>query len=66
MDKKEKIIEEKNPVGLVQALDILRKLRDLFDTLEGFEDVVGAFDTVFGWVDGACLLLNKIGGRNHG
>lgn len=66
MDKKGKQMEEKKPVGLVQALDILHKLRDLFDTLDGFEDVVGAFDTVFGWVDGACLLLNKIGGVHHG
>ena len=65
MDKEEKVINEKNSMGLVHALDILHKLRDLFETLEGFEDVVEAFNKVFGWVDEMVLLLNKIGGGHH-
>lgn len=65
MKKKENAMEEKNPMGLVQALDILHKLRDLFDTLEGFEDVVDAFNKVFGFVDEMVILLNKIGGSRH-
>lgn len=67
MDKKEeKIMEEMNPMDFVQALVILHKIRDMFDMLGCFEEVVDAFDKVFWWVDEMVLLINKIGGRYHG
>lgn len=54
----EKIIPEKNRMGLVQALKILHSLREAY---ESCEDVTEAFDTVFGWIDNAVILIKKYG-----
>lgn len=50
----EKIIPEKDKMGLVQALDILHNLRD---ALESCEDVREAFNTVFEWIDNAVIFF---------
>ena len=56
----EKVIPERNRMGLVQALTILHKLRDI---CAGESDLVDALDTVFVWIDEMVLLLNKFGKR---
>lgn len=55
----EKIIPEKDKMGLVQALKILHGLQEAY---ESCEDVREAFDTVFGWIDNAVILFKKSGG----
>ncbi len=57
----EKIIPEKDKMGLVQALQILHGLREAY---ESCEDVREAFDTVFGWIDNAVILFKKMEGKS--
>lgn len=57
----EKIIPERNRMGLVQALTILHYYRDnnvynLFNP-----EFADALDTIFEWIDNMVLLLKKIG-----
>lgn len=57
----EKIIPERNRMGLVQALTILHHYRDnnvynLFNP-----EFADALDTIFEWIDNMVLLLKKIG-----
>lgn len=54
----EKIIPEKDRMGLVQALNILHSLRDAY---ESCEDVREAFNAVFEWIDNATFYLKKYG-----
>lgn len=59
----EKIIPEKDKMGLVQALKILHGLREAY---ESCEDVREAFDTVFGWIDNAVILFKRWGSGPQG
>lgn len=61
MDKKEKIMEKENPMGLVQALAVLHEISDHAE-LMGMRSYTEAFGTVFRWIDEMVLLLKKIGG----
>lgn len=54
----EKVIPEKNKMGLVQALTILHTLRDAY---ESCEDIREAFNVVFEWIDNAVILFKKFG-----
>lgn len=56
----EKIIPQKDKMGLVKALNILHSLRDAY---ESCEDVKEAFNTVFEWIDNAVILFKKFGDR---
>lgn len=54
----EKVIEERNRIGLAQALIILHALRDIYD-----DDLIkDSFDVVFEWIDGIVLFLKRVGG----
>lgn len=55
---------ETDRMGLVQALDILHKIRDSLECLE-MSECVDAFNVVFEWIDNIVILLDKIGG-SHG
>ena len=55
----EKVIPQKDKMGLVQALTILHSLRDAY---ESCEDIREAFNVVFEWVDNAVILFKKFGG----
>lgn len=57
----EKVIVEKDRMGLVQALGILHNLRDLSTD----EYILEAFQVVFEWIDNMILLLKKFGGSYH-
>lgn len=57
----EKVIVEKDRMGLVQALGILHNLRDLSTD----EYILEAFQVVFEWIDNMVLLLKKFGGSYH-
>lgn len=61
MDKEEKVMEEKNPMGLVQALVMLHEISDHAE-LMGIHSYTEAFRTVFCWIDEMILLLKKTGG----
>lgn len=56
----EKVIPERDKMGLVQALTILHRLRD---TYESCEDIRDAFNVVFEWIDNAVILFAKFGGH---
>lgn len=55
----EKIIPERNRMGLVQALTILHRLRDICSGDNN--DLAEALQVVFEWIDNMVLLLKKIG-----
>lgn len=56
----EKVIPEKNKMGLVQALTILHSLRDAYGSCE---DIREAFNVVFEWIDNAVIFFKKFGGH---
>lgn len=56
----EKVIVEKDRMGLVQALGILHNLRDLSTD----EYILEAFQVVFEWIDNAVILFMKFGSRS--
>lgn len=60
--QEEKVIPERNRMGLVQALTILHSLRD---GLSSCDDVVEAFNVVFEWIDNAIIFFKKFG-DHHG
>ncbi len=57
----EKVIVEKDRMGLVQALGILHSLRD---GLSSCGEIQEAFQVVFEWIDNMVILLHELGG-NH-
>lgn len=66
----EKVIPERDKMGLVQALTILHSLRDAYASCEEYgpaedhesnKDVKEAFNTVFEWIDNVVILLKKSG-----
>ena len=59
----EKVIPEKDKMGLVQALTILHSLRDGFSQCKEMQEVCEAFGTVFEWIDNAVVLFAKLGGH---
>ena len=59
----EKVIPEKDRMGLVQALTILHSLRDGFFSCKEMQEVYEAFETVFEWIDNAVILFAKFGGH---
>lgn len=59
----EKVIPEKNEMGLVQALTILHSLRDGFSSCKEMDGVSEAFNVVFEWIDNAVILFKKFGGH---
>lgn len=59
----EKVIPEKNKMGLVQALTILHSLRDGFSSCKEMQEVCEAFETIFEWIDNAVILFAKLGGH---
>ncbi len=59
----EKVIPEKDKMGLVQALTILHGLRDGFSQCKEMQEVCEAFGTVFEWIDNAVVLFAKLGGH---
>lgn len=54
----EKVIPERDRMGLVQALTILHRLRDI---LGEYNDYAEALQVIFEWIDNMVLLLKKIG-----
>lgn len=57
----EKVIVEKDRMGLVQALGILHNLRDLSTN----EYILEAFQVVFEWIDNAVVLFMEFGRHSH-
>ncbi len=57
----EKVMIERNRMGLVQALTVLHNLRDI----SGDDHIREAFNVVFEWIDNAVILFKKIGGTYH-
>lgn len=55
----EKVIPEHDRMGLVQALTILHKLRDL--CMGDNNDLAEALDVIFEWIDNVVIFLNKFG-----
>lgn len=60
--QEEKVIPEKDRMGLVQALMILHSLRDGFSSCDKIQE---AFDIVFEWIDNVTILF-KMSGGSHG
>lgn len=56
----EKVIVEKDRMGLAQALGVLYNLRDLSTN----EYILEAFQVVFEWIDNAVILFMKFGSRS--
>lgn len=54
--QEEKVIVEKNKMGLVQALLILNSLKDLHSASD---DIQEAFQVVFAFIDEMNILLEK-------
>lgn len=63
-DKKEKLMPERDKMGLVQALTILHHFRDLQKSFGLESDLADALDTIFEWIDNADLLLHKLGAHS--
>lgn len=59
----EKVIPEKNKMGLVQALTILHSLRDSFSSCKEMGEVNEALNVIFEWIDNAVILFAKFGGH---
>lgn len=59
----EKVIPQKDKMGLVQALTILHSLRDGFSSCKEMQEVCEAFETIFEWIDNAVILFAKLGGH---
>lgn len=59
----EKVIPQKDKMGLVQALTILHSLRDGFSSCKEMDEVNEAFNVVFEWIDNAVILFMKFGGH---
>lgn len=59
----EKVIPERDKMGLVQALTILHSLRDSFSQCKEMQEVCEAFETVFEWIDNVVILSAKFGGH---
>lgn len=57
----EKVMTERNRMGLVQALTVLHNLRDI----SGDDYIVEAFNVVFEWIDNVVILLKRFGGIYH-
>lgn len=62
-DPGEKVIPEKDKMGLVQALTILHSLRDGFSGCKEMQEVCEAFNVIFEWIDNAVILFAKLGGH---
>lgn len=61
--KEEKVIPQRDKMGLVQALTILHHFRD-FQRSVGLEsELADALDVIFEWIDNAVLLFHKLGSR---
>lgn len=60
--QEEKVIVEKDKMGLVQALGILHSLRD---SLSSCGEIHEAFQVVFEWIDNMILFLKKFGGSDE-
>lgn len=58
--QEEKVIVEKDKMGLVHAMLILDQLRDMYSECE---DIQEAFRAVFEWIGGITILLHKLGWR---
>lgn len=56
----EKVILEKDKMGLVRALTILHSLRDGFSSCDEIRE---AFNVVFEWIDNAIIIFKKFGDR---
>lgn len=54
----EKVIVEKDKMGLVQALGILNCLRDMYSQCD---DVQEAFQALYEWIGNIMILLHKLG-----
>lgn len=61
--QEEKVIVEKDKMGLVQALTILHSLRD---GLSSCGEIQEAFNVVFEWIDNMVILLHGFGGHGNG
>ena len=59
-DKEEKVIPERDKMGLVQALTILHHFRDLQKCMGLQSELADALDVIFEWVDNAVLLFHKL------
>lgn len=56
MGNEEKIIPEKDRLGIVQALGKVHELRDLLEQM-GFDDYVTALNRVLEWLNEIALIL---------
>lgn len=65
MDKEEKVIPEKDRMGLAQAFILLHKVHHAFDEL-GLRDEAEALEVLFHWVDEMSLLLKIVNGELDG
>ena len=62
----EKVIQECDRMGLVQALTILHEFRDYIVSKGGSQsELVLALNEIFVWIDDMVILLNKFGGDKN-
>ena len=62
----EKVIQECDRMGLVQALTILHEFRDYIVSKGGSQsELVLALNGIFVWIDDMVILLNKFGGDKN-
>lgn len=59
-DKEEKVMPERDKMGLVQALTVLHHLRDFLRSEELEPELADALDVIFEWIDNAVLLFHKL------
>lgn len=64
-EKEEKVIPQRDKMGLVHALTILHHFRDIQRSLGMESELAYALDVIFEWIDNAVLLFYKFGSRSE-
>lgn len=66
IEQTEKVIQECDRMGLVQALYILHDFRDSLVSKDGLQsELVLALTEIFVWIDDMVILLKKFGGDKN-